>query len=99
MWTCHAPTTVTYGNGQVVAECSGFGRYAEECTTDAALISAAVNALPGLLDRLEAAEKCIDVLRHGGKIENGVFTGIFDALAAYDAAKAGAPSTTTGGLA
>jgi hypothetical protein len=61
-WTCHAPTTIKGGaDGEtVVAETTGFGRYADECAVDAAYIAAAnpaavlslLNYITALEDRL-----------------------------------------------
>lgn len=52
-WNCGAATTIKAGD-IVVAECSGFGRYADESLADARLIAAApelLRALIRLLDR------------------------------------------------
>ena len=46
-WTCHAATTIKAGD-VVVAECSGFGRYADESLADARLIAAAPDLLAAL---------------------------------------------------
>jgi hypothetical protein len=58
-WTCHAPTTIKGGaDGEmVVAETTGFGRYADECAVDAVFIAAAnPEAVLSLLDYITALE-------------------------------------------
>lgn len=64
--TCRVPTTIVAdsvddfaGSRQVVAECTGFGRYAEDSIADARLIAAA----PDMLQALRLAERWIDPVR------------------------------------
>lgn len=51
-WVCHAATTIKAGD-IVVAECSGFGRYADESLADARLIASAPELLRACVQMLE----------------------------------------------
>jgi hypothetical protein len=68
-WVCHAATTVVRevdGRVEVIAECSGFGRYADESLADARLIAAAPDllaALKSLRDNMHAQDLEIEAER------------------------------------
>jgi len=59
-WWCHAATSVGYeidGHFHHLAECSGFGRSAEEAERTAAQIVEALNAYAVLLNTVGVMEK------------------------------------------
>ena len=60
-WTCHAPTCIRAGD-VTVADCSGFGRYADETIPDAARIVQCVNACAGIEDPAAALKMAKDAL-------------------------------------
>ncbi|MDP9992011.1 hypothetical protein J2W28_001039 [Variovorax boronicumulans] len=64
-WTCHAATTVIAG-GVVVAECSGFGRLADESLGDARLVAAAPELLVAL--QLAVRQNGCDMLMTGEEL-------------------------------
>jgi len=60
-WQMDDESTVCANNEVIAVPCGVFGR--DQQDADMALIVAAVNALPGLLDRLAAVEKQCEELR------------------------------------
>lgn len=48
-WVCHAATTIKDASGEVIAECSGHGRYAAEDVAIAAELVRRINGFDELL--------------------------------------------------
>lgn len=101
-WSSHSETAVAYGNGQILVDCAGFGRYSGESVPDATYIALAnPQTILALLDRLAAAEELTSAARRaekhlrlhegssgwrGGEAE--ALAVLSDTLAAYDRATA-----------